>query len=118
MDFIKRFSAKLGRARPALPAGTTGEHARISNPWHAVSIIPCARACAAAQSLRGKRFLSTESPPNLPLEDCNVTDCTCHFRHHDDRRTWRKDSMTSVTRASGSPGSVPPRRRADDLVAG
>jgi hypothetical protein len=57
----------------------------ISNPWHAVGIIPCLDACGAAQSVRNVRYLSQEAP-TLPLKGCTAGKCTCRYRHFQDRR--------------------------------
>jgi hypothetical protein len=57
----------------------------ITNPWHAVSVIPCARSCLAARNLSTRRYLSAEAPP-LPLAVCDLGNCTCSYRHHRDRR--------------------------------
>ncbi len=53
--------------------------------WHAVAIVPGARACAAAEGCRGRRFLSKEAP-RLPLQECNTAECRCKYRHYEDRR--------------------------------
>jgi hypothetical protein len=55
------------------------------NRWHAVAIVPGAGHCKAAESAKGRRFLSTEAPL-LPLRDCDAVACICKYRHHDDRR--------------------------------
>jgi hypothetical protein len=54
------------------------------NPWHAVGIVPGHGACMAAQTCKGKRFLSKEAP-RLPLTEC-VMRCECRYRHFEDRR--------------------------------
>lgn len=54
--------------------------------WHAVTIVPGAAACEAAQELRGRRFLSSAAP-RLPLAGCTNRDhCRCKYQHHADRR--------------------------------
>ena len=53
---------------------------------HAVSIEPGRNCCHSAKVLKGKRFLSREAPV-LPLKNCMNGECTCHYAHHDDRRT-------------------------------
>ena len=57
-----------------------------STTFHAVSIKLGPNACAAAQEMSGKRFLSGAAP-RIPLPDCNVLECKCRFVHHKDRRT-------------------------------
>lgn len=56
-----------------------------SKHWHAVTIEPCRKACAAALKAEGARYLANEAP-RLPLAGCDTADCTCHYRHYDDRR--------------------------------
>ncbi len=53
--------------------------------FHAVSLAHAGHACEAAMAIEGKRFLSTAAP-RIPLPDCNVPTCKCHFVHHKDRR--------------------------------
>ena len=36
--------------------------------------------------MAGRRFLSGAAP-QLPLADCDAAECSCRFRHHDDRRS-------------------------------
>jgi hypothetical protein len=70
------------------------------NPWHAVSIVARANACAAALQWRGIRFLSREAP-RLPLSTCSCgPDCGCVYRHHDDRREGprRADESSGIRR--------------------
>ena len=70
-------------------SGRPVEHRRIGNPYHAVSIEPGARSCAAARDANGTRFLSTAAPM-LPLRDCtHPAACQCRYTHHQDRRTQR-----------------------------
>ena len=70
-------------------SGRPVEHRRIGNPFHAVSIAPGPRSCAAARAAEGKRFLSTAAPM-LPLQDCTQSPaCQCRYAHHQDRRAER-----------------------------
>ena len=57
-----------------------------ANPYHAGSVLPCAKACAAAYRFSGQRFLSRQAP-RLPLPSCDVATCGCRFKHHKDRRS-------------------------------
>ena len=66
--------------------------------YHAVSIKFESFACSAAKDLDGTRFLA-DAAPRLPLPDCDVTDCKCHFAHHKDRRSAK--DRRSVFTASG-----------------
>ena len=66
--------------------------ARLKIDFHAVSIRPGTFACKAARELEGERFLSGTAP-RIPLPDCDASDCSCRFAHHDDRR--RSDDRRS-----------------------
>jgi hypothetical protein len=73
------------------------------NRWHAVAILPGAGCCKAAESARGRRFLSTEAPL-LPLRACDVGACTCKYRHHEDRRgTPRRSEEAGGSQRSRAP---------------
>jgi len=78
------------KSRRRLPTGKKN--------YHAVSIKFESFACSAAKDLEGKRFLA-EAAPRLPLPDCDVTDCKCHFAHHKDRRAAK--DRRSVFTSSG-----------------
>jgi hypothetical protein len=57
------------------------------HPFHAVEICGNPESCQAALRCAGLRFLSRESPPTLPMRYCDRPgQCTCRYRHHDDRR--------------------------------
>jgi len=104
------FILKLLRVRFAEPAPAprrAHEHVRVGNPWHAISIVPGNSCCYAARTLSGQRFLSSQTPPSLPLQDCSQVACTCRYRHHEDRRAERAQSL-------GRLAGQAPRRRADD----
>lgn len=79
---FKRAKALLGRGEPE-PGPVTAK--KPVNPFHAVSIAPGLRACAAALELRDQRFLSREAPV-LPLKNCTNPECTCRYEHYEDRR--------------------------------
>ncbi|MGH1536491.1 MAG: hypothetical protein ACRBDX_00330 [Gammaproteobacteria bacterium] len=64
------------------------------NPYHCVELKISYDACEEVLALHGKRFLSAEAPI-LPLQGCNQQ-CTCKFKHHDDRRQDdRRDAFSS-----------------------
>jgi len=70
------------------------EPAALEAPWHGVSVVAPPEACAAAEELRGKRYLSSEAP-SLPLPQCpSPTLCHCVYRHFSDRRSnsFRRES--------------------------
>jgi len=84
--------------------------------FHAVSIIPGERACAAAYRFTGQRFLS-EHAPRMPLPMCDSPQCTCRYKHHRDRRGGpRRRSEVGMMTApySGSERRRTRGRRADD----
>lgn len=58
---------------------------RVTNPYHAVAIVPGQKACAAARTNAEVRFLSADAPP-LPLKNCSAASCTCRYQHFKDRR--------------------------------
>jgi hypothetical protein len=94
--------------------GVGGRH-----PWHAVEIVASKAACAAAQALKGKRFLSADAPL-LPLPDCTLTSsCHCVYRKHADRRddsVRRAEDDTGIRRmapASQERRSKRGRRKSD-----
>jgi hypothetical protein len=66
-----------------VPASSPARQGR--HRWHAVTIAAPANACAAALACKGRRFLSSEAP-KLPLSGCDGGQCTCKYRHFDDRR--------------------------------
>ena len=79
--FLKKAKALLGHDQPEpLPAAR-----KVSNRFHAVTVVAGPRACAEAKALAGQRFLSREAP-SLPLRGCGSTQCECHYEHYDDRR--------------------------------
>jgi len=65
--------------------------------FHAVSLKLSSTACEAANEIEGKRFLSREAP-RIPLLECDVPACKCHFIHHNDRRVHddRRDQYRQV----------------------
>jgi hypothetical protein len=65
----------------------TGRHemAKTGSQFHAVSLQFPDSACEAAKAMAGKRILSS-SAPRIPLPECDLPECKCHFAHHKDRR--------------------------------
>lgn len=93
-DVFKRAKALFGRAEPEAKPATVRKPV---SAWHAVTIVPGPRVCAAASELRGHRFLSREAPV-LPLKKCDSHKCTCRYAHFDDRRKGkRRANELSVT---------------------
>jgi hypothetical protein len=80
-----------------------------ANPWNAVSIVCTSASCAAAQALKGRRYLSAEAP-RLPLADCTSADaCRCVYRKHPDRRAGPRREADSSDLRRSNPN--PERRR-------
>jgi hypothetical protein len=80
-DLFKKAKGLFGREPEPKPAPVKKTVAE----FHAVGVIPGPRPCAAAEALRGKRFLSRQAPV-LPLKACDRGDCQCRYAHYEDRR--------------------------------
>ena len=61
------------------------ENIRLTNPWHAVAVQAGPKRCKAVEALTGNRYLSKDAP-KLPLRDCTEPQCSCRYRHYEDRR--------------------------------
>jgi hypothetical protein len=81
-----------------------------NNPYHAVSILPGASACAAACRFAGQRFLSRQAP-RLPLPTCDARTCACRFKHHKDRRAGPRRNSDVGLMAAPPPGKTKERRQ-------
>lgn len=105
-------------SNPPPAPNTVRRSSKPDNAYHAVSIKFASNACMAAKDLAGTRFLSNEAPM-LPLPECNVNNCECHFAHHPDRRTG-KDRRSPFTPSgfSASTGNFEQERREDDRRRG
>lgn len=75
----------IDRGNGSKEPGAKATKRESRNRWHAVTILPGATHCQAAEAARGRRFLSTEAP-FLPLRECDAAACTCKYRHYQDRR--------------------------------
>ena len=106
-SILKLLRVRFRDAVPSAAPRRAHEHIRVGNPWHAVSIAPGTNCCQASRMLAGRRFLSSETPPTLPLKGCSQVACTCRYRHHDDRRAEQVLSPPGIV-------GQPPRRRSDD----
>jgi len=107
---IAKFIKTLFRGQPQAPSAVAyaARHHYITNTWHAVSMVPGPRACAAARKSMGARYLSKDAPL-FPLPDCDARFCTCHFRHHPDRRHALRRAADVM--ASGAYWAAQERRR-------
>jgi hypothetical protein len=86
-DLLNAAKRRLGLVDPVTKQlkDLPREEIRLTNPWHAVTIQPGPKRCAAVEALLGQRFLSRDAP-SLPLKDCTESQCTCRYRHYEDRR--------------------------------
>ncbi len=91
----------------------TARHHFISNPWHAVSVVPSDGACAKARGLSRVRFLSKDAP-QLPFASCDARSCRCHYRHHEDRRGLRRRASDGASMGRGGHWSGQDRRLGPD----
>lgn len=83
----------------------------VNTAYHAVSIRFGELACAAAREMSGRRFLSSAAP-RLPLADCDATECSCKFVHHNDRRAGKDRRSPFATGGfGGGTGSFQQERR-------
>jgi hypothetical protein len=106
----------LPRARARMPDGPR-EHVRLTNPWHAVSVLAGPACCEAVTRFAGRRFLASGGrsharAPSLPLPNCTAAQCRCRYLHHADRR-----HAPPADRHTGVAAITHPRRRADDTPA-
>ncbi len=83
MIFLFRRTRATTNKRPPRP-NRLGK-AKPDPQFHAVSLEYSSDACEAARSMEGRRFLSSAAP-RIPLPECDVPACKCHFIHHKDRR--------------------------------
>jgi hypothetical protein len=67
------------------PSRSRPDLAKTGSQYHAVSIHFTGSVCEAAKAMEGKRFLASAAP-RIPLPECDVPACKCHFSHHQDRR--------------------------------
>ncbi|MGB5164869.1 MAG: hypothetical protein WBN09_09505 [Woeseiaceae bacterium] len=112
-----RSKAKVEETRPE-PVRRPGAQ---PTQFHAVSIRHETNACMAAKELAGRRFLSGAAP-QLPLPECDAAECSCRFRHHDDRRSSKdRRSPFSASGFSAASGTYEreqregsDRRKSDD----
>jgi len=79
--FLKQSKNKSASAQKSASASS-----RRQKEFAAVSIKTGPRACAAANYLKGKRFLSNQAPA-LPLSKCDISDCQCKYAYFRDRRS-------------------------------
>lgn len=96
------------RGKSSQGNAVTSTHYHISNPYHAVSIVPGVTCCRAARELRSRRYLSREAPM-LPLAGCTASPCQCSYKHFDDRRMKGRRASDRIGRSASWSGAE--RRR-------
>ena len=117
-NLIKSLFASPSHATEALERPRTARHHLVSNPWHAVSIVPNPHACGKARGLSRVRFLSKDAPA-LPLEGCEARLCDCHYRHYQDRRREPRrasDVMANTRHWTGTERRFSTGRRNTDIA--
>jgi hypothetical protein len=107
-DIYDTAKMRLGLADPLREVKhLSHQQIRLTNPWHAVAIQPGPKRCKPVEQLAGRRFLSKEAP-KTPLRECTEAQCTCRYRHYEDRRV----EGASFDR-NGRPLPHPRRRNTD-----
>ncbi len=98
--------ARTSAAEPARPST-----ASRTNPYQAVSVLACPRACATAGEVQGQRFLARQAP-RLPLPGCDrPAACRCRFEKFTDRRTVQQRSPYNSLHGLGYGGAEKRRNR-------
>ena len=100
-DLFKRAKALFVRDAPEPPPVVPR---KAPKRFHAVTIAPGPRACAAALALSDQRFLSKDAPP-LPLKGCDAFKCECHYEHYDDRRKGNRRTQDMGVSIDGYAGN-------------
>ena len=76
------------------------------HPYHCVEIEPLdyearkstpIKICSCVLKQKGARYLSNNAP-QLPLPQCDSKNCTCHYKHHNDRRGVTRRSCNEIHR--------------------
>jgi len=114
-EFIRMLKSLLAGGKPVRKSPADASAKWISNPWHAVSIVVSKIGCPSARKAAHGRFLSAEAPA-LPLAGCSARTCTCHYRHHQDRRhrpRRRADIIGVIARWQGAERRNRGRRATD-----
>lgn len=108
-----RVTSRGPRFAPPMERATTERvpKAEAGMCTHAVSVVPDLMGCAAVRGIENRRFLSAEAPP-LPLAGCDVERCTCHYRHHADRRS-EEDRRLQIGAFGGFGAMMPEDDRRD-----
>lgn len=76
-----RHGTKLQRSR----AARVRDPKHRSDSYHCVELRYGRDACDAVKRIGAKRFLPGESP-EIPVQGCDASRCSCRYVHHEDRR--------------------------------
>lgn len=102
---------RIRRGKIEVKEASTVRQLKKTSAFHAVSLKYSMDSCDAAKALTGRRFLSSDAP-QLPLPDCDASQCRCGFAHHADRRSGaERRSPFNSGRFVGGTGLVPVERR-------
>jgi len=61
------------------------------HPYHCVIVIHGEPSCQGAKSIINTCYLSHDAP-EIPLEDCDIAQCHCHYVHKEDRRNSQSEN--------------------------
>ena len=94
------------RPPPKRPAASWGKTVVVPDP---------AKACPAVLRIQGQSF-SNEAAPRLPLSNCSVASCQCHYVPAEERRTGqeRRSGADRRTQLRFEPGKQGERRSGKD----
>jgi hypothetical protein len=109
----------MGRDAAVSKKARGGKEKPADKRWYAVAIEPGPKACAAIKAMSDKPYLMSEAP-TLPLSNC-VANCSCRYRHMEDRRQDNRRAPFSENSAFANATGYnrrngPGRRRTDRLV--
>lgn len=75
------------QARKKLKSELDSATTQITKPaFRCVSIVTGENACKSVEALKNKRILVNYAPL-VPLKSCDASQCDCHYKRFDDRRT-------------------------------
>ena len=92
------------------PVASRPGTAKPTSRFHAVTLKFSSKACDAAKSMEGKRFLSSAAP-RIPLSEWDSLECKCRFIHHKDRRESEDRRNPYGASIAGDIGEHKPEQR-------
>jgi len=103
LALVVGFGLLVRHNRRVATSDRRGATASASAKYHAVSLCMGTSPCTAVLAICHQRFLSNEAP-NLPLAECDRSECTCRYQHHADRRTGldRRDFINASGKIAGN----------------